>query len=143
MSPDLDLTRRQWTKTRMGVTAIGTWIRLENQFRPCMVLIPADRDYDERTIPCVIPLDRAWVWDETIGDPSQSAPTAYQFALNLGLSVNDPRTVIRLAMFICDMLGDLLKMPPYQADRREVVAYATLTERETGKVVGESDVIEG
>jgi hypothetical protein len=143
MTPDLDLTRAQWTKTREGVTAIGTWIRIEKSFRPCMVLIPAGREKDERMRPCVITQDRAWIWDDRIGDPDQSAPLAMDFAHTLGLSAENPRTVIRLAMFICDMLGDLLTIPPYQADNRNAVADATLFDGDTGEVLRETEIFDG
>ncbi len=135
MTPDLDLTKRHWTKTRGDITAIGTWLRLDGDFRPCMVLIPAGREYDERLIPCVVTADRAWIWSEEIGDPAQSAPIAFQFAEVLGLSVHEPRNIIRLAMFINDMLGDLLHIPPYQADRNPVVAEATLFDHTHGRTV--------
>ncbi|WP_159953033.1 hypothetical protein [Rhizobium sp. 18065] len=142
MTPDLDLTKRQWTKTRGGVTAIGTWIRLDGSFKPCMVLIPAGREYDERLIPCVVTQDRAWIWSEDVGDPAQSAPIAFSFAETLGLSVHEPRNIIFVASFIHDMLGDLLHIPPYQNDSKVSVAEATLIDNGTGKVVGETEIIE-
>lgn len=134
MRPDLDLSMRQWTKTRGPITAIGTWLRLDGDFKPCMVLIPAGREYDDRLIPCVVTQDRAWIWSEEVGDPEQAARTAFQFAEALGLSVHDQRTVIRLAMFINDMLGDLLHIPPYQADGN-VVAEAVLFDHTHGRTV--------
>ncbi|AAL49606.1 unknown [Sinorhizobium phage PBC5] len=134
MSPDLDLNKRVWTFRRLGVTAIGTWLRVEGRFRPCMVLIPADREYDDRLIPCVITIDRAWIWSEEVGDPAQAAATAFQFATSLGLSAYDKRTVMRLAMFIADHLGDLLSIPPYQNSDEETVAEVTMIDALTGKV---------
>lgn len=134
MSPDLDLTRRAFTKTRGEVTAIGTWIRIDGRFRPCMVLIRAGREKDDRLIPCVITMDRAWIWSEEIGDPSQSAPLAYQFAEILGLAVTPP-TLIRLAMFINDMLDDLLTIPPYQPDTLRTVAEAVIIDHSAGRTV--------
>ncbi|MBD9539940.1 hypothetical protein IB276_10805 [Ensifer sp. ENS04] len=134
MSPDLDLSKRHWTFHKAGVTAIGTWLRMEGRFRPCMVLIPADREYDDRLIPCVVTQDRAWIWSEEVGDPAQAAATAFQFAQVLGLSAYDRRTVMRLAMFIADHLGDLLSIPPYQNSDEQTVAEITMTDANTGKV---------
>lgn len=141
MGPDLDLAKRVWTKTRGGVTAVGTWIRLDGSYRPCMVMIPAGREYDERLVPCVVTQDRAWIWSEEVGDPAQSAPIAFNFVRTLGLS-EDVRTVIRLAMFINDMLGDLLSIPPYQADEKISVAEATLIDNGSGKIIGETEITE-
>ncbi|MCA1490107.1 hypothetical protein I6F11_04135 [Ensifer sp. NBAIM29] len=134
MTPDLDLGKRHWTFRRLGVTAIGTWIRVEGRFRPCMVLIPADREYDDRLIPCVVTIDRAWIWSEEVGDPAQAAATAIQFANALGLNAHDRLTVMRLAMFIADHLGDLLSIPPYQNSDEQTVAEVTMTNLDTGKV---------
>lgn len=100
-----------------------------------MVLIRAGREKDDRLIPCVITMDRAWIWSEEIGDPSQSAPLAYQFANILGLAVGNPRTVIRLAMFINDMLGDLLNIPPYQPVSTRTVAEAVIIDHSAGRTV--------
>jgi len=135
VTPDLDLTRRAFTKTRGEVTAIGTWIRIDGRFRPCMVLIRAGREKDDRLIPCVVTMDRAWIWSEEIGDPAQAARTCFQFAQALGLSVENPRVVIRLAMFIHDMLGDLLTIPPYQPDSLQTVAEAVIIDHSAGRTV--------
>ncbi|MGK9200475.1 hypothetical protein [Sinorhizobium meliloti] len=134
MTPALDLTKRVWTFRRSGVTAIGTWIRIEDRFRPCMVLIPADREYDDRLTPCVVTLDRAWIWSEDVGDPAQAAATAFQFAHALGFNAFDGPSVRRLAMFIADHLGDLLSIPPYDHSDAQTVAEITMTDPTTGKV---------
>jgi hypothetical protein len=135
MAPDLDLSHRIWTFRRLGVTAIGTWIRVEGRFRPCMVLIPADREYDDRLTPCVVTMDRAWIWSEEVGDPPQAAATAMQFARCLGFNENDRRFVMRLAMFIADHLGDLLSIPPYSNSNVETVAEVTMTDASTGRII--------
>ncbi|MFK4259049.1 hypothetical protein [Agrobacterium tumefaciens] len=134
-TPDLDLTKRVWTKRRGGIIAIGTWLRLEQRFRPCMVIIPADREYDDRLMPCVVTIDKAWIWSEDVGDPIQAAHTAHQFAEILGLASHDKRTVIRLAMFIQDHLGDLLSIPPYQNPDQQTVAEITMRDPNTGRTV--------
>ncbi|MBO3760367.1 hypothetical protein [Ciceribacter sp. L1K22] len=135
MDFNLDLSKRQWTKTRDGITAIGTWLRQGDTIRPCMVLVPAGRELDERLIPCVVTQDRAWIWSEDVGDPAEAARTAFQFAQLLGLSCHEPRTIIRLAMFIHDHLGDLLTIKPFPRDDRAVVAEVVLTNNTTGQVV--------
>ncbi|KQZ96833.1 hypothetical protein ASD74_06140 [Rhizobium sp. Root564] len=134
MAVDLDLNKRLWTFRKDGLMAIGTWIRMDDRFRPCMVLIPADREYDDRLTPCVVTMDRAWIWSEEVGDPAQAAHAAFQFANTLGLST-DRRTVIRLAMFIADHLGDLLSIPPYTPDDQQTVAEVTMRDPTSGRTI--------
>lgn len=136
MTPDLDLNKSVWTKTRGGITAIGTWVRVEGDFRPCMVLIRAGSEYDDRLVPCVVMQDRAWIWDEKIGDPAEAAGTIALFAPYLGLSLTDAPACIRLSFFINDLLGDLLHIPPYTPDRdAPVVSEITLINHTTGTSV--------
>lgn len=135
MTPDLDLNKRVWTRTKGGIIAIGTWLRQDDRFRQCMVLIPADREYDDRLVPCVVTVDKAWIWSEEVGDPAQAALTAHQFADTLGLASHDKRTVIRLAMFIQDHIGDLLSIPPYQNPDSQTVAEITMRDTNTGRTI--------
>lgn len=132
MNHDLDLTIRQWTKTRGPITAIGTWLRLEGRFRPCMVLIRAGSELDDRLIPCVILQERAWVWSEDIGDGAQAAQSTFQFAQILGFNSFDAKAIFFIASFIHDLLGDLLTIPPYQPVDTRSVAEATLINHTTG-----------
>lgn len=141
MTPDLDLEIRAWTKTRGPVTAIGTWIRLDGRHQPCMALIPAGKEKSDRLHPCVITQERAWIWSEEVGDPEQTARICFQYAPALGLS-DDARSIIWLASFIHDMLGDLLTIPPYQATDQISVAEALLIDNQTGKIVAETEITE-
>lgn len=138
---DLDLTKRQWTKTRGNVTAVGTWIRLEGDWQPCMVLLPAGRELSEGLIPCVVPLSSAWIWSEDIGNARAAATQAVEFARFLGLS-EDPRNVIGIASFIHDMLGDLISIPPYPQSELRTVAEAILVDNRTGKTIAETNIME-
>lgn len=138
MNPDLDLTVRAWTKDTRGLTAIGTWIRIEGRFRPCMVLIRAGSEYSDRTVPCVITMDRAFVWyeDPAIGNPYEAALIACQFLEVLQAPV-DQRNVRNLITVVNDLLGDLLSIPPYPEQQldRPVVAEVVLTDNVTGRTV--------
>lgn len=130
----IDLTKRVWSHERRGIVAIGTWLfDIEGRNRPCMVLIRAGEEYSEHTIPCVVTVDKAWIWSEEIGDPAEAARTAFSFTQALRLNEHDPREVIRLSMFINDMLGDLLTIPPYVPTARETVADVVVTDAATGR----------
>lgn len=130
MQHDLDLSLYHWKKDRMGVTAIGTWIRLEGTFRPCMVLIRAGSEKEDGTVPCVITVDRAYLWEpETAGDFSRTIALAVTYCEALRLSL-DKTTVVRLMDFINDYLSDLLSIPPFPVSQIEapVVAEIVLTD---------------
>lgn len=100
-----------------------------------MVLIRTGSELDDRLIPCVVTQNRAWIWSEEIGDPAEAARTAFLFAQALQLSIHDKSTIIRLAMFVNDMLGDLLSIPPYQPLETPTVAEAVLIDHSTGRTV--------
>lgn len=135
MSPDLDLNKAHWTKTRGEFTAIGTWIRIEGNFKPCMVIVFAGSQLSNRLVPCCVTQDRAWVWDERVGDPAEAARTSAMFLENMGLSVTMQRA-IALASFIHDLLGDLLHIPPYKRESgAPVVAEVTMTDVNSGRVI--------
>ncbi len=133
MTQVLDLNKRAWTKTHGPITAIGTWLRSEGQFRPCLVLIPTGGEYSDRLVPCVVTVDKAWLWSEQIGDPRTAAHTAASFAAHMGFDVT-PQICIRIATIIHDHLGDLLTIKPYQPEKGEVIGEATLVDLATGRV---------
>jgi hypothetical protein len=137
----LDLNRRHFTKTRGDITAIGTWLRLDQQWKPCMVLIPADTDYDDRLVPCVVTQDSAWMWSREVGDPASTVPLTRNFSQCLRFP-DDPRTLIKIASFIEDMLGDLLRIPPFPQSEKSVVAEALVYDNNTGEVLAEHAVME-
>lgn len=134
MTTTLDLSKRAWLKSHGDVTAIGTWIVIEGRHRPCLVLIRTAEEMSDHTMPCVVTVDKAWIWSEDIGDPRLAAHMAFGFAQALRLSEHDPHTIIRIAGIVHDHLGDLLHIPPYRpADNANVVAELTVTDRNTGK----------
>lgn len=144
MSHVLDLSHRAWTKkARHGLLLIGTWLTLpDGRHRPCMVIVRAGEEFSDRTVPCIVTVDRAWIWSEEIGDPALAARIAFQFAQVLRLNEHDPKTMIFLAMLINDHLDDLLHIKPYQPPApRKVVAEITITDRQTGRT-REAEVLE-
>jgi hypothetical protein len=135
MKHDLDVNNRAWTRTLGELTLIGTWLRVDGgQWRPCMVIIRASDEGSDRTTPCIVTADNAWIWSEAVGDPKQAARAAFNFARALRLDEHDPRVMVRLAMLIEDHLDDLLHIPPRPAELKEVVAEAKLTDNRSGQV---------
>lgn len=132
MTIALDLTKRHWTKVRGPITAVGTWFNNGERWRQCIALFRTDDEGSDELVPCVIPIDRAWVWSEDIGDGRQSARMTVAFAQAMRLTI-DKRTLITLTSMIHDLLGDLLTIPPYQAAPGEVIAEVVVTNRDTGK----------
>lgn len=135
MQPALDLTRTAFSRPCGDIIVHGTWYRRgASGSRPCLALVRANVRSEE-IIPCVVPLDDAWVFDETLGEPRRAAVVAYEFARRLGLNVANPREVYRVASLIHDHLGDLLAMPPEPARALIGIGTAKLSERESGRVL--------
>lgn len=135
-TPLIDLSRtdeKLGSKVYGDVTVHFTW-SLHNG-RPVMVLTPTHLpEHSDYLIPCLVPMDLAYLWDEHLGDAVHCARTTYQFAGALGLNQNDPKTLVRLTSIIRSHLGDLTMMKHLPESEREVVADAILTDRNTGKV---------
>lgn len=118
---------------RGGVTLWVTWNR--NTGEPCLILTPSMSQLShQRAIPCVVPLSRAWAWDERIGDTHSVMITAGIFCTNLGLNPFEARNVNAVLSLIRNHLHDLLTCPPLPAEDREIAADAIITDNATGKV---------
>lgn len=139
-TPLIDLSRYDWKRRKGDVIVYGTW-SLHNG-RPVMVLIPTfTPEHSEHLIPCLVPLDMAYMWDEHTGDPAHCARMTFEFASALGLNAHEPRTMVRLTSIIREHLGDLLTMRNLPASEQEVVADAILTDTNTGQV-REAEIID-
>lgn len=141
----LDLTRYHFRHTHGDITVYGTWwLASDSGPKPCLVLIPTHAQSYQRATPCVVPMNDAWVFSDTIGDPVRAAQASFAFAEALGLNVNTPQNVFRVRSIIADHIGELLLIPPMPNDMREkvVLGEAKVTAREHGKVVRHHEVIE-
>lgn len=128
----IDLSKRHATHEHGDVTVIVTWT--QHNRRPALVLVPTYAPLDnQRITPCIVPLNLAFKWDEHTGDGAHCADTTAIFAANLGFPFN-PRLLFRLTDLIREHLGDLLSCPPMPAIEQVEVAFATLTNHETGAV---------
>jgi hypothetical protein len=141
--PVLDLNR-EWRSFTLGdVKIILTWwySPSEERTRPCMVLIPAFAPFHKLN-PCVVTLDKCWVWSEEIGDPEQAALMAVQFGVRLGMP-DQVSTAIRIRSLIVDHLQDLISMPPMPEELRQadILGEATVTETGTNRVVAEGEIV--
>lgn len=129
----LNLTQRHATYARGDLTIIATWFEQEhNNWRPCLVIVRAGEEMAEDTIPCIIPLDGAWIWSEDHGNPRLWAQICYQFVQALRLS-NPLQSMNRIGRMVHDVLGDLGTMPPYPGAEEVPVAELTITDRATGQ----------
>lgn len=134
-APAIDLNRRDFEHRRGPIRMIGTWLLQGTRWEPCMVLLRDGEERSEQTVPCIIPLSRAWIWDVGgVGDPRQAARTATEFIDALRLTHSEA-THRWLFGFIHDFIEDLLVMPPLPpADApRTALAEVTITRRDTGK----------
>lgn len=106
----LDLTKRQWSASRYGLTVIGTWVKIDQRWRPCMAVVKNDA---RQLLPCVIPLEKAWTWSETLGDPDTHA---YNILLRLGVDPENPLNRNKLISLVNDNMQALIEMPPRPVD---------------------------
>lgn len=132
--PVIDLAQRAFTFSRKGLTAIGTWIKIDGRWRPCMAIIRTGDELNPACRPCIVAADNAWIWDENIGDPRRTAHVVVDFLKALRMDMNRPQDHIDLVLFVQDHLGDLLGIPPRPPQKGEVVAELTMTETDTGRV---------
>ena len=107
----LDIGNRHFTQAHGDITVIGTWLRnSEGNWRPCLVLIRTGDEYSDYIVPCVVSVDRAYVWSDAVGDGQRAAQMAFQFAEAMRFTPN-PKIIIRIASLINDHLGELLGIP--------------------------------
>lgn len=131
--PRYDLNTYHARLDRGGIVLWVTWDRITG--RPCMILTRnIARISHERIIPCVVPLDRAWMWDERTGDDHECNVTCGIFAPNLGLSPFEVRDVFAIKSLIRNHLHDLITCPPLPAEDKETAADALITDNATGTV---------
>lgn len=135
MGDQLDLTKRHWTRTLHGLTLIGTWLYQGEhmRWRPCMVIMRAGDETSDHFVPCVVPLDTAWVFSEAIGDPRVAARTIHEFLGMLRLT-QDKRNNIQLFTLIHDHLDDLAGIPPYPYGEGALLGELTMTDS-NGRVI--------
>ena len=130
---DLSEDRRCFTRYKGDITVIGTW--LVQTGRPALVLVNSRRPIGHQTtIPCIVPIEHAWLWDEAMGDGRHCAVVTYGFANSLGMNAFDPKTLVMITSVIREHLGDLLTMPQQPNFDQRVVAEITKTDLDTGKV---------
>lgn len=134
MSDTLDLTRRAWIRVKGDITIIGSWLyeAEDSRYRPCMVLMRTGDERNAHLIPCIITVDKAWIWEERVGDAREAARTTVQFieALRVDHSL---KSIRRLLGLIHDHLGDLLTIPPYQnQEPRPVIGELTMRRSDGG-----------
>lgn len=130
--PPYDLSKSHATHSRGDLMVWMTWNRVTGE--PCMVITPRAAVISAATcVPCIVPLNRAWVWDERIGDVAEAELAAALFCANLGFNPYNVRNVTKLLGIVRDFLQDLLTMPPLPSGDREIVAEAVITDNATGK----------
>ncbi len=120
MSTILDISRYHFLREKGDLTLIGTWIEIERRHVPCLVIVRTTDVGKESAVPCVITLDKAWIWSEDIGDMMQAAQILGGFLDALQLTPNK-RDTYRVLSLIHDHLGDLISMPPWTPPDQRIV----------------------
>lgn len=110
----LDLTKRLWSFSKYGLTAVGTWVQIDHRWRPCMAIVKNSGPMR----PCVITLEDAWKWSDVIGEPVQHA---IPFLLALGVNPS-PENVNKLIDLVNSRMADLVELPPRPDEAQEHAA---------------------
>lgn len=128
---DLDLTQPAFEKRRGDLMLYGAWHG--KNLRPCLVVLPAFQMV--KPVPLVIELDQAWKWnpDDPDVDPRSNARMIGAFLQENCMDYLNTFTAMKVASLIHDHLGDLLAIPPKNAET-VVVADAIHTDHDTGRV---------
>jgi hypothetical protein len=137
MTASIDLSQRAFAYQRHEITGVGTWLLIDGDYHPCLALLRRGEEMSGATRPYIITLDKAWIWDERIGDGAQTARQLLNICESLRLEP-DERNIFRIYGFINDHLGDLISMPPFPPNVREagtVIGEVTVTDRATGKTL--------
>lgn len=135
MTLSIDLSRRHFSRQFGPLLLIGTWLRdPDAQWRPALVLIRSRDELNGAAIPCVVPLDTAWIWSEEIGNPEIAARATFDFAKHLHMDDDMPRSAYKIATIIRDHLDDLVAIPPLPPGERDerVVAEGVIRDLASG-----------
>jgi len=135
----IDLDRYAWRVHRGELTLIGTWLLSDEKKPPCMVIIRRNGEFSPHRVPCVIPLERAWIWDRQAGDSAQRTFAAFEICERLSLKPTG-ENIVKLMLSINHVLEDLIKMPPYphhafdNMGKGEIIGVGAITNHDGGQV---------
>jgi hypothetical protein len=129
----LDLGKYHFRRTKGDITVIGTWLRDDGRWRPCLVLIRTGDEGTQQCIPCCLTLDRAWIFSDVTGDQLAVLHTVIEFARCLRLDHSSKRDLLRIILLIDDYMSDLISMPPRPDFGQSVILEGEITNTNTGK----------
>lgn len=124
--PALDLTNYVFKRTRSGMTFFGTWVLTENGHRPCLAIIREGEELNEHTVPCVLTVDKAYAFDQFVGNAAVGAAIMAGFLERLRLEPTKANTFF-LFSAINNQLDDLLSIPPYRPPEYKTTDIGVLT----------------
>lgn len=143
--PALDLSKLHFKSERNGILILGTWLFTDQRWRPCMVLLHANRPIQRgRTIPVVIPLSEAWRWamHGEVGDPAHCVAQIIEWTHHGYLPGNpaSKKDHMRIMDAIDSRLPDLIAMPPRPKGETVAIGEATMINAKTGEVIDQREV---
>jgi len=136
----IDLSTIAWHRKHGHITVYGTWIRTDSGWRPALALVRTGDETSDHCVPCIVSMDRLWVFDEQIGDEVKAGEIVAGFIDPLRLSA-DARTAIYLLSIIRDHMGDVLNIGVRPDVGARVVGEVRVTNSETGKT-REAEIVE-
>jgi len=133
--PAIDLNYYDWKVSRGQLTLFGTWLLTDKRKQPCLVIIRNGEERSAYTVPCIIPIDRAWIWDVRLGDATSRTYAAFEFCQALRLETTR-KNLASLMSLIDEHLEDFLGIPPYSPPiQPKVIGEVAITDVETGQVL--------
>lgn len=127
MRDALNLAVYHFRQVHGDLTAYGTWLKQRDGWRPCLAIVRTGEELSDRTLPCVVTMDKMWVWSEEFGDEMSAAHMAAGFLDPLRLEPDD-KSILKLLSVIRFHIGDVISIPPRPVIERRVVAQATVTD---------------
>lgn len=154
--PVLDLRHAAFEHVHGQFLLIGTWYmdRETRDSQPCLVVLNAVRKVQrKKTIPCVVLLEDLWRWafgERGLGDPAWVEQTISDWMRSGALpgSPNNRKDVFAILNAVHSRLRDVVFMPPLPPkaaieNGAVPVGDLTITERTTGQIVQEIEVVAG
>jgi hypothetical protein len=136
----LNLSKVHFVKRHGSIMAFGTWLKTNDGYRPCLVLIRVGDERSEHCIPCIVTMDNIWVWTEEVGDEVKCGEIVAGFLDYLRLSPTK-KNAFKILDVVRNHIGDVLSIPPRPRFETVVTADMVVTNNETGQRI-ETEVTE-
>jgi hypothetical protein len=141
----LDLNNVQFETRKHGIIVLGSWVRVDNRWQPCLVLLHGSRPVARnKTMPIVIPLSESWRWalHGEVGDPAHCVQKIIEW-LHYGWLPGNPANKndhIKIMDAINTRLPDLIAMPPKPKGELYTIGEAIIRNVTSGEAIAHREI---